>query len=87
MNWSDELFKKIMIYATIVLLAVLLTLFTFDTWETILMVSLLMILVSYIMILSMDKLTTLNCGMIKEGFVTDSDATQSKYKWLELNLT
>lgn len=83
MNWSDEFFKKLILYSTIILLAVLLTLFTFDTWETILMVSLLMILVSYIIILSIDKLTTLNCGMIKEGFVSDSDADQSKYKWLD----
>jgi len=81
--WNEEFFKKVMIYSTIVLLASLLTLFTFDTWETILMVSLLMILVSYIMILSVDKLTTLNCGMIKEGFVTESDANKTKYDWLE----
>ena len=83
MIWSEDFFKKIIIYATIILLASLLTLFTFDTWETILMVSLLMILVSYIKILSVDKLTTINCGMIKEGFVSDSEANKTKYDWLE----
>jgi SAM-dependent methyltransferase len=83
MNWSDDLFKKLLIYASIIVLASLLTLFSFETWETILMVSLLMILISYVIVLSVDKLTTLNCGKIKEGFVTDSDATQSKYEWMD----
>jgi SAM-dependent methyltransferase len=83
MNWTDDFFKKLVIYASIILLAALITLFTFDTWETILMVSLLMILVSYIIILSIDKLTTLKYGAIKEGFVSDSDADETKYKWLD----
>lgn len=38
--------------------------------------------ISYVFILTLDNLTTLNCGNIKEGFVTESSAAVSKYEWL-----
>ena len=84
-------YKKLVIYATIIILAALITLFTFDTWQTVLLTSLLLISLSYLTILSMDRLTTINYGTIREGFVTDqltlsdsqvSSATTSKYEWL-----
>lgn len=58
----------------------MITLFTFDSWHTIMIVTILIICISYLFILSIDKLTTVNCGNIKEGFVTASE--ESKYEWL-----
>jgi SAM-dependent methyltransferase len=78
----EEIFHKFIIYAAIIILACFLTLFTFDTWQTVLMVTLLLIIVNYLIILSMDKLTTLDYYTVSEGFVTDSDASTSQYKWL-----
>jgi hypothetical protein len=75
-------FQKIVVYATIVIIAAFLTLCTFDTWQTVLLVALLLIIVNYVIILSMDKLTTLDVSTISEGFVTESDAAASKYVWL-----
>lgn len=83
----DGFWQKVVIYGTIVLLAAILTLFTFDTWETVMIVALIMTLVSYTMVYTVDKLTVYNMGMISEGFVGDgpqkeSDAASSKYEWL-----
>lgn len=80
--------QKAVVYGTMVLLAAILTLFTFDTWETVLIVALLMTLVSYTMVYAVDKLTVYNMGMVSEGFVgssegtKESDAVTSKYEWL-----
>jgi SAM-dependent methyltransferase len=46
------------------------------------LVCILLICISYIFVLALDKLTTLNYGRIKEGFVTESAAAASKYEWL-----
>ena len=80
----DGIYEKLAVYATIIILGVIVTLFTFDTWDTILIVCLLLIGISYLIILSMDRLTTINYGTIKEGFVTEveSEAKKSKYEWL-----
>lgn len=85
----DGLYKKLLVYVVIVILACLITIFTFDTWQTTALVALLLISISYIFILGIDKLTTYNVGSIKEGFVSKSDAlttansaTESKYEWL-----
>jgi SAM-dependent methyltransferase len=75
-------YQKILIYVVIIILACLITIFTFDTWETVVLVSFLLMSISYIFILTLDNLTTLNCGNIKEGFVTETDASVSKYEWL-----
>lgn len=81
----EGFWQKLAIYGTIIILASILTLFTFDTWETVLIVALLMTLTSYLMIYSVDKLTELNCGAISEGFLAEpmeSDAMVSKQEWL-----
>lgn len=80
-------YQSLLIYVVIILLGVMITLVTFDTWQTVLLVSLLLIGVSYVIILGLDRLTIQNVGTIKEGFTTsqeskESDATQSKYEWL-----
>jgi SAM-dependent methyltransferase/uncharacterized membrane protein len=86
----EEIHQKIIVYAAILMLAMLITVFTFDTWQTVLLVTLLLISVHYLIILTMDKMTTINYGSIREGFVTDphstdlveSAAASSKYEWL-----
>lgn len=75
-------YQKLIVYAVIIILACLITLFTFDTWDTLAIVVFLLISISYIFILALDKLTVLNYGSIQEGFVTDSAAVASKYEWL-----
>ena len=81
----DEVNPKWVVYGTIIILAAMITLFTFDTWQTILIVSLLLICINYLVIFSMDKLTDSGYLTIKEGFVSDpkeSDSAVSKYEWL-----
>ena len=80
----EGFYQKLLIYVVIIILACLITIFTFDTWETIVLVAFLLMSISYVFIMALDKLTTLNCGKIKEGFVTspESDAASSKYEWL-----
>jgi SAM-dependent methyltransferase len=78
----EGIYQKLLIYVVIIILASLITIFTFDTWQTIVLVAFLLITISYVFILSIDKLTTLNYGNIKEGFVIESDAVASKYEWL-----
>jgi SAM-dependent methyltransferase len=74
--------QKSLIYVVIIIIACLITLFTFDTWETFGLVCILLICLSYIFILAIDKLTPLNYSTIREGFVTESAAAASKYEWL-----
>jgi len=76
----EEFYKKCLVYVTIVILVAMITLFTFDSYQTIMIFTLLLILVSYIFIIAIDNLSTLNCTTIKEGFVTESE--ESKYEWL-----
>lgn len=84
----EEIHQKIIVYAAILMLAMLITVFTFDTWQTVLLVTLLLISIHYLIILTMDKMTTINYGSISEGFVSESTdlvesaATTSKYEWL-----
>jgi len=78
----DGLYQKLLVYVVIVILACLITIFTFDTWQTTALVALLLIAISYIFILGIDRLTTYKVGSIKEGFVTESSAETSKYEWL-----
>lgn len=74
--------QKLLIYVIIVIIALLITIFTFDTWETIALVAFVLMSMSYLFILAIDKLTTLNYTSVKEGFVTESAAQTSKYEWL-----
>lgn len=74
----DDFYQKAVVYATILILLSLITLFTFDTIQTVLLVSLLIIVVSFLVVFGIDKLTTYNSLTIKEGFVSEQD----NYKWL-----
>ena len=63
------IWQKFMVYATIMALGAMLTLFTFDTWETVMIVTLLMTVVSYLLMYSLDQLTDYSFTSISEGFV------------------
>lgn len=78
----DNLYQSIAIYFTVIIFGTMLTLFTFETWQSIAMIIVLMILVSYLVILSTDQLTTLTYSKEIEGFVSETEATSSKYDWL-----
>ena len=78
----EGFYQKLLIYVVIIILACLITLFTFDTWRTVVLAVLLLTAASYLVVLGLDKLTTLNCTNIKEGFVSESSAEVSKYEWL-----
>ena len=73
-------------------LAGLLTLFTFDTWDTILLVCLLLIGISYVAILTSDRLFAPEpyTSSFTEGFSTggtgdtgETSAKKTQYEWLE----
>jgi SAM-dependent methyltransferase len=70
----------------LIIIAALFTVITFDTWQTVLLLILFLIGMNYLIILSLDRLTTINYGSISEGFVIQekggSDAALSKYEWL-----
>jgi SAM-dependent methyltransferase len=74
--------QKLLIYVIIIIITLLITIFTFDTWQTIALVAFVLMSTSYLFILAIDKLTTLNCASVKEGFITESAANSSKYEWL-----
>jgi SAM-dependent methyltransferase len=81
----DGFYQKLLIYATIIIIACLLTVFTFETWHTVALVAFILIAISYLGILTLDRLTSVNYGIIKEGFVSDREASTaeaSKYEWL-----
>ena len=87
--------KHHMIYVTIILLTICITVFTLDTWQMGCMICLFSICVSYLVILGMNNVLSWDVthiaqgyvkksnGYLKEGFTSnESDATQSKYDWL-----
>jgi SAM-dependent methyltransferase len=80
----NETYKNVFIYATIIMLAALITVCTFDTWQMVLLVMLLIIVVNYVGIMTVDKLTTINVFPIREGFEGSeiTEAQSSKYEWL-----
>jgi SAM-dependent methyltransferase len=88
----DINYQKILIYIVIIILACLLTVFTFDTWQTVVIVAVLLLAISALFVFSIDRLTTYNVTNIKEGFITESasessskevsEAIASKYEWL-----
>ena len=86
----NELQQKITVYVTLFALAGLLTLFTFDTWETILLVCLLLMGISYVSILTTDRL--FSPEVTHEGFTGEKEgdgnnemslAKKTRYEWLE----
>ena len=87
---SLSLSQRFAVYLILVGLAALFTLFTFDTWETVLLVALFLLGVSYLSILTMDRLfdpIPYESGLALEGFQdgkdTLSQAKQTRYEWLE----
>lgn len=74
---ADEFYKRVFLYVAIIVFAAMITLFTFDTWQTILLTTLLVTCVSYVIVLSIDKLTTKNVFMIREGFISESKHTNN----------
>jgi SAM-dependent methyltransferase len=82
----DPFYSQLLVTATLIMIASLFTVIAFDTWQTVLLTILFLIGMNYLIILSLDRLTTINYGSISEGFVTreksSSDAALSKYEWL-----
>jgi SAM-dependent methyltransferase len=81
----EGVLHKLLIFAAIIILACFFTVFTFDTWQSVLLVVLVLVVVNYLGILFLDKLTTLDYYSVKEGFINESQETQaskSKYEWL-----
>ena len=82
----DPFYSQLIVTATLIMIATLFTVITFDTWQTVLLLILFLIGVNYLIILTLDRLTTVNYGSIREGFITqDKDASEaalSKYEWL-----
>lgn len=78
----EGVLHKLLIFAAIIVLACFFTLFTFDTWQSVLLVILILVVVNYLGILFLDKLTTLDYYTVKEGFINESQADKSKYEWL-----
>ena len=82
----DPFYSQLLVTATLIIIASLFTVIAFDTWQTVLLMILFLIGMNYLIILSLDRLTTINYGSISEGFVTHekggSDAALSKYEWL-----
>jgi|LauGreDrversion4_2_1035121.scaffolds.fasta_scaffold15817_4 SAM-dependent methyltransferase len=85
----NETKHKFAVYFTLLVLISLLTLFTFDTFDTVLIVSLLLICISYLSILTVDRL---EAPSLLEGFTSDKEqgkdkdqtkAEESQYQWLE----
>jgi SAM-dependent methyltransferase len=71
----------IIVFATGIMLLSMITLCTFDTWQTVLLATLCSCIAMYVFLLGVDKLTTIDVTTVKEGFVTESAV--SKYEWLQ----
>jgi len=80
----DLVYSQLIVVATLLIMGALFTVATFDTWQTVLMIILFLIGVQYLMVLTLDRLTTVNYGSISEGFVTskETESALSKYEWL-----
>jgi len=78
---SSNIPGSMVVVATVVLFLSIVTLSTFETWQTVVLAMLCMILSVYILLLSVDKFTTLDVTTVKEGFVSESD--KSKFEWLQ----
>jgi len=73
----------IIVFATGILLLSIVTLCTFDTWQTVLFATLCICIAMYVFLLGVDRLTTLDVTTVSEGFVSENTATTSKYEWLQ----
>ena len=86
--------ERVIIIATIIVLVALITLCTFDTWQTVLLTTLLLITVHYVFILGTDRLMPQALWGVEEGFENEgfrpahlpampspTDAQQASYEW------
>lgn len=74
----------LVVYLTIIISLSLITLIMYETWDTTIITIVLLIIVSYLVILSIDRLSILDVGTVKEGFLSsETDAILSKYEWLQ----
>jgi len=78
----DGIYQKLLIYITIIILGSLVTVFTYETWDNILLAAVILISISCVIVLGIDALTKNCTNTIHEGFMTESDAASSKYEWL-----
>ena len=80
----DLVYSQLIVVATLLIMGALFTVATFDTWQTVLLIILFLIGVQYLMVLTLDRLTTVNYGSISEGFIAEkeSESALSKYEWL-----
>jgi 2-polyprenyl-3-methyl-5-hydroxy-6-metoxy-1,4-benzoquinol methylase len=87
--------NSLIIFIAVTLIAIFITLFMMDSIKSVFGTALILILISYIVVLGLDKLTAYNVITIKEGFVNntetggegsetvnETEAKKSKYEWL-----
>jgi len=73
---------------TFMIFLIAVTLTFFESWDTMVIVAVLMIIASYIGVIFVDKFSILESGLKTEGFegtvaIAGSSANESKYEWLE----
>lgn len=67
--------NMLLISLTIIIISIFITLFIYDSFESILASAVILIIVSYLIVLSLDKLTVYNVSTIKEGFINSVEDT------------
>jgi SAM-dependent methyltransferase len=77
---ATETIEKIVIFATLTVIVALLTLVALDTWQTVLLTLLLLILVHYVIILGVDRLAPPTLEGV-EGFESPTEALKSTFEW------
>ena len=75
----EGFYKKFLIYVTILILASMITLFTFDSCQTIIIVTFLLIFISYTFILAIDRLSTVNLTFIHYCGINNTVSMQYNY--------
>jgi len=76
----------IIVFATFIVYLSIVTLCTFDTWQTVLLTMVCLMIAVYVFLLGVDNLTPMNVLTVKEGFMTEKGETESKkskYEWLQ----
>jgi len=74
----------IIVFATFIVYLSIVTLCTFDTWQTVLLTMVCLMIAVYVFLLGVDNLTPMNVLTVKEGFKTEKGETESKkskYEW------
>ncbi len=65
--------NMLLISLTIIIISVFITLFVYDSFESVLASAVILIILSYLIVLSLDKLTVYNVSTIKEGFINSTE--------------